>query len=115
VSVLLDFSPFWESHATGTVWIWLHKLRTERVNPRRDRLSGTVEVDETYIDGKKPGKPRRGLAWKTLLLIVVEDNDNYVGRIRLQRVRDAGAESLILAIQAIIEPSSTDRTDGWIS
>jgi transposase-like protein len=96
-----------------TVWIWLHKLRTAMVRPGRDRLSGTVEVDETYIGGKKPGKRGRGAAGKSLVLIAVEDKENHVGRIRLQRVLDAGAESLIPAVQGSIEPGSTVRTDGW--
>lgn len=39
-----------------TVWIWLHKLRKAMVRPGRDRLSGTVEVDETYIGGRRSGK-----------------------------------------------------------
>jgi len=29
-----------------TAWTWLHKLRRAMVRPGRDRLSGTVEVDE---------------------------------------------------------------------
>ena len=40
-----------------TVWICLHKLRTAMVRPDRDCLSGIVEIDETYIGGKKTGKP----------------------------------------------------------
>jgi len=35
-----------------TIWIMLHKLRIAMVRPDRERLSGVVEVDETYIGGK---------------------------------------------------------------
>jgi transposase-like protein len=98
-----------------TVWIWLHKLRTAMVRPDRDRLSGTVEVDETYVGGKRPGKRGRGAAGKSLVVIAVEDKGNHIGRIRLRRVPDAGADSLIPAVQESVEPSSTVRTDGWSS
>ena len=37
-----------------TAWAWLHKLRRAMVTPGRDRLSGTVEIDETYIGGENP-------------------------------------------------------------
>jgi transposase-like protein len=76
-------------------------------------LSGSVEADETYIGGKKSGKGGRGAAGKSPVLIAVEDKDNDVGRIRLQRVIDTGAESLIPAVQASRESGSTVRTDGW--
>ncbi len=33
----------------------LHRLRSVLVRPGRDRLAGTVEVDETYIGGEEPG------------------------------------------------------------
>ena len=33
----------------------LHRLRSVLVTPGRDRLSGTVEVDETYIGDEEPG------------------------------------------------------------
>ena len=32
-----------------TAWTWLHKFRRAMVRPGRDRLSGRVEVDETYL------------------------------------------------------------------
>jgi transposase-like protein len=98
-----------------TIWIWLHKLRTAMVRPGRDRLSGTVEVDETHIGGKRPGKRGRGAAGKSLVLIAVEDKDNQIGRIRLRRVPDASAASLIPAVQESVVPGSVVRTDDWSS
>ena len=35
-----------------TAWTWLHKLRRAMVRPGRDRLSGRVEVDETYLGAR---------------------------------------------------------------
>ena len=32
-----------------TAWTWLHKLRRAMVRPNRDRLTGRVQVDETYL------------------------------------------------------------------
>jgi transposase-like protein len=96
-----------------TVWIWLHKLRTAMVRPGRDRLSGTVEVDETYIGGKKPGKRGRGAAGKALVLISVEDKGNCLGRIRLRHVADASAASLTPAVEESVQQGSVVRTDGW--
>ena len=33
----------------------LHRLRSVLVAPGRDRLTGVVEVDETFIGGEEPG------------------------------------------------------------
>ena len=96
-----------------TVWIWLHKLRIAMVRPGRDSLNGVVEVDEVYIGGAHPGKRGRGAEGKSLVLIAVEDKDNKIGRIRLKRVKDASAKSLVFAISESVEPQSTIRTDGW--
>ena len=38
-----------------TAWAWLHKLRRAMVRPGRDRLSGTVEVDKSYVGGEETG------------------------------------------------------------
>jgi transposase-like protein len=96
-----------------TAWTWLHKLRCAMVRPSRDRLSGIVEVDETYIGGKKPGKRGRGAAGKALVVIAVEDKGNKIGRIRLRQVSDASAGSLIPAVQENVAVGSTIRTDDW--
>jgi transposase-like protein len=96
-----------------TSWTWLHKLRRALVRPGRDRLSGSVEVDETYVGGEQPGKRGRGAAGKVLVLIAVEVTGGRVGRIRLRRVPDASADSLTPAVMENIEPGSEVRTDGW--
>jgi hypothetical protein len=44
-----------------TAWAMLHRLRSVLVRPGRDRLAGTVEVDETYIGGEEPGLRVAGL------------------------------------------------------
>ena len=96
-----------------TAWMWLHKLRRAMVRPGRDRLFGTVEVDETYVGGKKPGKRGRGAQGKALVVIMVNVIENRIGRIRLKRVPDASGASLQNAIKGGTEPGSTVQTDAW--
>jgi transposase-like protein len=96
-----------------TAWTLLHKLRYAMVRPGRDRLSGTVEVDEAYIGGERPGKRGRGAAGKALVLVVVQEDGKRIGRIRLRKVLDASSNSLCPAVQECVEPGSTVRTDGW--
>ena len=65
------------------------------VRPVRDNLSGLVEVDETFIGGKKSGKRGRGAEGKILVGVAVEDKgDEGIGRIRLGILPDASAPSL---------------------
>lgn len=52
-----------------TSWLCLHKLHKAMVRPGRERLSGTVEVDETYIGGTREGKRGRGADGKVLVLV----------------------------------------------
>ena len=96
-----------------TAWTWLHKLRRAMVRPGRDRISGVVEVDESYIGGKKSGKRGRGAAGKALVVIVAQIEGTRIGRIRLRWVPDASAKSLEDAIREGVEPGSTVHTDGW--
>ncbi len=84
------------------------------VRPGRERLSGQVQVDETYVGGPKPGKRGRGAAGKTLVVIAVEDiTPNGIGRLRMGIIVDASGASLAEFVTANIEPGSTVITDGW--
>jgi len=97
-----------------TAWEWLHKLRRAMVRPGRDGLSGTVEVDETYVGGRKKGKRGRGAGGKEVVAVAVEDKgEEGLGRIRLGHVADASGDSLGQFVSEVIEPGSTLRTDGW--
>lgn len=96
-----------------TAWHWLHKLRRAMVRPGRDRLAGTVEVDETFIGGERPGKRGRGAAGKTLVVIVSQADGTRIGRIRLARVASASGKHLAAVVSQAVEPGSTVRTDGW--
>ena len=96
-----------------TAWTWLHKLRRAMVRPGRDRLSGSIQVDETYIGGEKPGKRGRGAAGKTLVVIAAQEDGAATGRIRLRQVADASARSLGAAVQDMVEPGAIIKTDAW--
>lgn len=97
-----------------TAWTWLHKLRRAMVRPGRDRLTGEVEIDETYIGGEKSGKRGRGAEGKSLVLIVAQKDAERIGRIRLRRVENASARSLEPAIKEAIEPTTKIYTDDWL-
>ena len=96
-----------------TVWTWLHKLRRAMVRPGRDRLSGRVEVDETYLGGEAEGTRGRGAKNKFIVVIAVEEDGAGMGRIRLRRVEDVSQGSLIPFVQDVVEPGSVIHTDGW--
>jgi len=96
-----------------TAWTWMHKLRRAMVRPGRERLTGRVEVDETYVGGERPGKHGRGAAGKVLVLVAAEERGRGFGRIRLARARNGSARTLEALIRNAIEPGSTIVTDGY--
>ena len=98
-----------------TAWTWMHKLRRAMVRPDRDRLTGDVEVDETYVGGPEEGKRGREIDKKSIVMVAAEKNGRAIGRIRLKRVKDVSAESLLGFIRETVQPGATIHTDGWPS
>jgi transposase-like protein len=98
-----------------TAWAMLHRLRSVLVRPGRDLLSGTVQVDETYIGGVEPGLAGgRAPGKKVLTGIAVEVREpRGLGRCRIAPVADASAESLQGFVMDHVEPGTTIVTDGW--
>jgi transposase-like protein len=108
-----------------TAWTMLHRLRRAMVRIDRDRLSGIVEVDETFVGGpdksrgrkkdktiKKPLENRSNSSQSVVAVAVEIIEPKGFGRIRLQRVRDTSESSLLPFVRNSIEPYSTVRTDG---
>jgi transposase-like protein/ribosomal protein L37AE/L43A len=97
-----------------TAWMLLHKFRRAMVRPGRERLSGNIEVDETYLGGLEEGLRGRQIEDKSLIAIAAQFKGKRIGRIRMKRVSDASAESLQGFIQESADAGSTIHTDGWL-
>jgi len=97
-----------------TAWAWLHKLRRAMVRPGRDRLTGRIEVDETYLGGGEAGVRGRQTERKALIVVAAQEDGLGIGRIRMRRIPDASADSLIPFVQDSVEGGSVVHTDGWL-
>lgn len=96
-----------------TAWMMLHKLRSAMVRPGRDRLTGTIEVDEACVGGWEEGLRGRGTAEKAVIVVAAQEDGQGIGRIRMAQGEDASAASLYGFVEASIEPGSVIHTDDW--
>lgn len=96
-----------------TAWSLLHKLRRAMVRPGRDRLTGVVEVDETYWGAEESGGATGRLTYtKSLIAIAAQQDGKGIGRIRLARIPDTKRQTLHGFIVQSVEEGSTVVTDG---
>jgi hypothetical protein len=99
----------------ATAWAMLHRLRSVLVRPGRDRLTGTVEMDETYIDGAEPGlRGGRARGKKALVGVAVDVNEpRGLGQAQMAILADGSAASLHSFVTEHGEPGSRVITDDW--
>jgi len=71
------------------------------------KLSKTVEMDDTYIGGIRPGKRGRGAAGKTIVLGAVQRE----GRIAASVVHNLSAETVRPFIEQHVKPGTALMTD----
>lgn len=76
-----------------------------------DQLSGTVEIDETYIGGKRTGKRGRGAEGKTVVMGMLEKDGDVMTRI----VPNIKKKTLQTIIENNIETGSELHTDELLS
>jgi len=98
-----------------TAWAMLHRYRTAMVRPGRERLSGFVEVDETFLGGPEPGVRGRGAQGKVMVEVAVEQDGRGLGRCRLQVIPDVAGPTLRAFMLDHVEPGSIVITDGLAS
>lgn len=105
-----------------SAWFLDHRIRLMLEDEYRDKLSGTIEMDETFVGGKlknmhKSKKPKGtghsakavGAIAKTIVVGMLERN----GRVRAQVVEDRTREVLHSLAAEHIAKGSTLVTDEW--
>lgn len=102
-----------------SAWFVLHRIRTAMTVGSIEKLSGTVEADETWVGGsarkmhtktrKERGIGKHGRSHKTLVLGMVERQ----GRVRAKVVKDRKINTLQTTIAENVEAGSELMTDEW--
>lgn len=101
-----------------TAFMILHKLRAAMVKGGRERLRGTVEVDETFVGGRKEEIKGRDPKGKSIVIGAVErratdDGEIVAGRVRLRVIPNTTGKILRAAVAEMVEPGAQVLTDGW--
>lgn len=98
-----------------SAWFMCHRIRhAMQSGPLADLLRGKVEVDETYVGGRKPrpgtGEHKRGRGTtKTPVVALVERK----GNVRTRVVADVTAKTLKTAIRENVDRQASIFTDEW--
>ena len=97
-----------------TAWAMLQRYRVAMVRSERERLSGTVEVDEALVGGVgREGKRGRGTS-KSIVVIAVEVKEpKGFGRVRMRHIPDASGTTLVPFVCDVVAPGAVVHTDGW--
>jgi hypothetical protein len=96
-----------------TAWAMLHRLRRAMVPPGSERLSGLVEVGETYVGARETGGGDRFVHGSAVVLVAVElAGADGLGRVRLGIVPDASRIQICDFVTRSVTSGSTVRSDG---
>jgi transposase-like protein len=115
----------WELHRTlgvtqKSAWFMLQRIRLALQGEDSGKLSGQVEVDETYIGGLARNMHRdvrerriQGTGGKGKIAVMgLLERD---GKVRAKVIRDATQLTLHAEVRSNVEPGAELFTDGWKS
>ena len=88
-------------------WRMVHQIRKLMGTSRPSKLTGTVEIDDTYVGGKRHGKRGRGADGKAIVFGMVERD----GNIKTEVVDNVRQVTVVPIIQENIEVGSTINSD----
>ena len=95
-----------------TALFMTHRIRYALKDPSfGDKLSGTIEADETYVGGKTRGQGRHFMGNKVPVVSLVERN----GRVRSQVMKCVTGKNLKEVLTANVEQSATIMTDDFFA
>ena len=101
-----------------TAWYMLHRIRTAMAKENNQKLSGEVEIDETFVGGKngnrhkdKKVKRCQGRSYKDKVPVfgAIERR----GKIFAKVVPNTQAKTLVPIVKKNVGIGSTVYTDGW--
>jgi transposase-like protein len=96
-----------------SAWFMTHRIRLAMSAPIRKKLSGTVEVDETYIGGKPRhgGTQPRKLVPKAIVVSLVQRN----GRVKSVHIPSVTSKNLKEVMREHLSTNANVMTDDFAS
>lgn len=101
--------------APQTAWTMRRKIMHAMAKRENElTLLGLVEMDESYVGGKKPGKRGRGAEGKTPVAVMAERSPSGgLSLAHMQVVERVDGPCLGEAALAAVAPGAVITTDGW--
>ncbi len=96
----------------GTSWLLLSKIRRAMATALTDRLTGIIEADEAWFGGPQDAEKRRKFGRSARMVLALAEA-RPKGRVRLVRIPDNRASTLVRVIGEHVVAGSTIQTDGW--
>jgi transposase-like protein len=105
-----------------SAWFMLHRIRLAMQAGTLEKMSGEVEVDETFVGGKvgfmkRDARERKGITRRGGLgehkTAVMGFRERETGRVRAQVIPDTKSSTLKPAVDAAIKAGSSVYTDQW--
>jgi ISXO2-like transposase domain/Transposase zinc-ribbon domain len=79
------------------------------------KLTGVVEIDESFVGGMEKGKPGRSKGKKKIFIMAVQVDKNNVQRMYAKQITACSTEQFIPFFETYIDKSAHVKTDKWRS
>ena len=79
------------------------------------KLTGTIELDDAFVGGKRAGKRGRGAEGKTAILVACEHNDGKPGFVAMKAVPSINKENVRTFAKEAIAPGQILNTDAFFA